>query len=337
MMPCPDIDLDLIRCFLTVVESGGFTQASKRLHVTQSGITLKVKRLEEQLKCRLFRRTAKPLELSLEGEIVLGYARRLLDLNQEMVERVTKPKKDGALRLGVVDHFGPQLLPMWLAEFRESFPSVKIVSDIGVTHELLKDLEDDKFDLVIASAGYTAMGEYKLAPSIQETHLQKEAMIWVQSESSKIDPSKDPLPLVMFGPKCRFRPIALEALQKAGRTWEIVYVGGSLNSVQTGVEADLGLSVLSPLSLTQGIVIAGDSSGLPTLPTADLAIYNRRTPSHPIVPLLTTFLVESVAAWEADYRSSGPARVPGSVKLGEGRFSSSPRGVMNKKQKATKL
>jgi len=222
MTPFPDIDLDLIRCFLTVVENGGFTQASTRLHVTQSGITLKIKRLEEQLNCRLFRRTTKPFELSHEGEIVLGYARRLLDLNQEMLQRVAKPKKYGALRLGIVDHFGPQLLPMWLAEFRETFPNVKILSDIGVTHELLKDLEADKFDLVIASAGYTAMGEYKLAASIQETHLQKETMLWVQGENSKIDPSKDPLPLVMFGAKCRFRPIALEALQKAGRTWEIV-------------------------------------------------------------------------------------------------------------------
>src|SRR5260221_7301205 len=122
MMHCPDIDLDLIRCFLTVVESGGFTQASKRLHITQSGITLKIKRLEEQLNCRLFRRTAKPLELSHEGEIVLGYARRLLDLNQEMVQRVTKPKSTRALRLGVVDHFGPQLLPLWLAKLCETIP-----------------------------------------------------------------------------------------------------------------------------------------------------------------------------------------------------------------------
>src|ERR1044071_1111058 len=105
MTPFPDIDLDLVRCFLTVVESGGFTQAATRLHITQSGITLKIKRLEEQLNCRLFRRTTKPLELSHQGEIVLGYARRLLDLNQEMVERGTKPKKNGALRLGVVDHF----------------------------------------------------------------------------------------------------------------------------------------------------------------------------------------------------------------------------------------
>jgi DNA-binding transcriptional LysR family regulator len=316
-----DIDLDLIRCFLTVVESGGFTQASKRLHVTQSGITLKIKRLEEQLNCRLFRRTTKPLELSHEGEIVLGYARRLLDLSQEMAQRVAKPKTIDALRMGVVDHFGPQLLPIWLAEFKQTFPNVRIVSDIGLTHELLKDLEDDKFDLVIASAGYTAMGEYKLAPSIQEIHLQRETMIWVQAENSKIDPSKDPLPLVMFGPKCRFRPIALEALQKAGRTWEIMYVGGSLNSVHTGVAADLGLSVLSPLSLAEGIIVPDNAPSLPKLPTADLAIYSRKTPSHPMVQRFTAFLVKSVAAWEAEYLNSGPVRVPSSVKLGDGRFS----------------
>src|SRR5882672_5270715 len=332
MFPNPDINLDLIRCFLTVVESGGFTQASKRLHVTQSGITLKIKRLEENLKCKLFKRTVKPLELSAEGEIVLGYARRLLDLNQEMVQRVAKPKNEAVMRLGVVDHFGPQLLPQWLAEFKKRFPKVKIFSDLGLTQDLLKDLEDDNYDLVIASAGYTAMAEYKLAPSIQETLLQKERMLWVKAQESKIDPTIDPLPLVMFSSKCRFRPIALEALQKAGRTWEIVYVGGSLNFVQTGVEADLGFSVLSPLSLTQGIVIVGNSSGLPALPAADLAIYSRRTPSHPMIPKLTDFLVESVAAWEAEYRSSGPVRVPGSVKLGDGRFSSSPRGVMHKKQ-----
>ena len=139
MMLCPDIDLDLIRCFLTVVESGGFTQASKRLHITQSGITLKIKRLEGQLNCRLFRRTTKPLELSHEGEIVLGYARRLLNLSQEMAQRVAKPKRTGALRMGFVDHFGPQLLPLWLAEFRETLPNLKIISDIGLTHELPND------------------------------------------------------------------------------------------------------------------------------------------------------------------------------------------------------
>jgi DNA-binding transcriptional LysR family regulator len=300
----PDTDLDLLRTFVTVLESAGFTKASKRLHLTQSGITLKIKRLEEQLNCRLFRRTAKPLELSDEGEIVLGYARRLLDLNEEMVRRVGGLKKEKPLRLGVVDHFGPEQLPVWLARFKETVPNVKIVSDIGLTHDLLRDLEDDKFDLVIASSGYTAMGEYELAPSIQETHLQKETMLWVRAKNSKIDPNIDTLPLVMFGPKCRFRPITLEALQKAGRAYEIVFVGGNLNSVQAAVSADLGLSVLSPLSLAHGIEVLGRDSGLPKLPSADLAIYSRKKASHPMIPRLTTFLVESLKAWETNHLES---------------------------------
>src|SRR5260370_6870010 len=110
MMHCPDIDLDLIRCFLTVVESGGFTQASKRLHVTQSGITLKIKRLEAQLNCPLFRRTTKPLELSHEGEIVLGYARRPLDLSQQMDKPVAKPNSTPSLTPASVHPLSPQLL-----------------------------------------------------------------------------------------------------------------------------------------------------------------------------------------------------------------------------------
>ena len=100
----PDIDLDLVRCFVTVVESSGFTQASKRLHLTQSAITLKIKRLEDLLGQRLFVKMVPP-ELTLEGEIVLGYAFRLLELNREMVTRVSKSDAMTTIRLGVISHF----------------------------------------------------------------------------------------------------------------------------------------------------------------------------------------------------------------------------------------
>src|SRR6476620_11585589 len=124
-------------------------------------------------------------------------------------------------------------------------------------------------------------------------------MLWVTAQNSNIAPTIDPLPLVMFGSKCRFRPIALEGLQKAGRTYEIVFVGGNLNSIQIAVEADLGISVVSPLSLSQRMVILGSEAGLPDLQSADLAIYSRKKTNHPMVPRLTTFLVDSVSAWEA--------------------------------------
>src|SRR5260221_60496 len=206
VMRVPDLDLDLVRCFVTVVESGGFTQASKRLHLTQSAITLKIKRLEDLLQRRLFLRTTKPLELSLEGEVVLRYASRLSELSQEMIQRVAKPPEIDILRLGIVQHFGYHFLPVWLSEFKREWPNVRLVTDMGMTTDLLKGLEEERFDLVIAQAGYTAMAEYKMASMLQEQHLQKETLIWVQAEKSKVDPRKDPLPLVTFGPLCRFRP-----------------------------------------------------------------------------------------------------------------------------------
>src|SRR5215468_10128058 len=185
IMRIPDLDLDLVRCFVTVVESGSFTQAAKRLRLTQSAITLKIKRLEDWIQRHLFLRTTKPLELSLEGEIVLGYASRLLDLNREVIQRVAGPPKINLLRLGIVEHFGYHFFPVWLSEFKRLWPNVQIVTDMGMTPDLLKGLEEERFDLVIATAGYTAMAQYKMASALQEQHLQKETPVWVQAEDSK--------------------------------------------------------------------------------------------------------------------------------------------------------
>lgn len=303
-MRVPDIDLDLVRCFVTVVESGGFTQASKRLHLTQSATTMKVKRLEELIGKKLFIRTAPSLELTPEGEIILGYAFRLLELNREMMMRVSKSDVVTTVRLGVISHFGYHHLPLWLAAFKKACPQIRVVMDMGMTDDLLKSLEEDRFDLVIAGAGYTGMAQYKSAPRLHEQRLQKEKLLWVQAEGSKIDPKKDPLPLVMFGPECRFRPLCLDALQKAGRTWEIVYDGGSIHAIQSAVEADLGLTVLSSISLKPGIEIVGKKACLPSLPFCELALYYRKNLTIPAVQKLADFIVERVTHLESESRQA---------------------------------
>jgi len=299
-MRVPDIDLDLVRCFVTVVECGGFTSASKRLHLTQSAITLKIKRLEDLLGQRLFVKTVAPLELTPEGEIVLGYSFRLLELNREMVTRVAKPKGMTTIRLGVISHFGHHHLPLWLSAFKKAHPQTRVIMDMGMTDELLKSLDEDRFDLIIAGAGYTGMSQYKSAPRLHEQHLQKEKLIWVQAKHSKIDPKKEPLPLVMFGPQCRFRPLCLDTLQKAGRTWEIVYDGGSIHAIQSAVEADLGLSVLTAISLKSGIEQVSKKAGLPLLPSCDLALYYQKTLATPAVQKLADFIAEQVAVQEKE-------------------------------------
>ena len=300
-----DLDLDLVRCFVTVVETGGFTQASKRLHLTQSTITQKIKRLENLLQRRLFVRTIKPLELSGEGEVLLAYGPRLLDLSREMVRRVSKAPYNETLRLGVVEQFGYHFLPFWLSEFKKEWPDARIASDTGVTVDLLKRLEEGHFDLVIASAGYIAMMRSKSASLFQEQPLQKETLAWVQAERSKIDRKKDPIPLIMPGPLSRYRPIALEALREAGRRWEIVFNSPSLSSVQSAVTEDLGLSVLSPFSVVPGIKVLAQGGGLPPLPTSDLALYSRRLPHLATVQKLASFITDAVDRWEKESRCAG--------------------------------
>jgi len=132
------------------------------------------------------------------------------------------------------------------------------------------------------------MGEYKLAPSIQETLYKGNRCFWVTAQNSNIDPTIDPLPLVNVRLKCRFRPIALEGLQKAGRAYEIVFVGGNLKRHTNRWELTLGISVLVRLSLSQRMVVLESEAGLPDLQSADLAIYSEKhRPS--MVPRLTTF------------------------------------------------
>jgi DNA-binding transcriptional LysR family regulator len=149
------------------------------------------------------------------------------------------------------------------------------------------------------------MSQYKSAPRFHEQHLQKEKLIWVQAEDSKIDPKKDPVPLVMFGPKCRFRPLCLDALRKAGRTWEIVYDGGSIQAIQSAVEADLGLSVVTSISLKPRIEIVGEKAGLPPLPPCELALYHyRKNLTVAAVQQLADFIVEQVARLESESRQA---------------------------------
>jgi DNA-binding transcriptional LysR family regulator len=179
---------------------------------------------------------------------------------------------------------------------------------MGTTADLLKGLEEERFDLVIAPAGYATSAQSRMASMLQEQYLQKEPLIWVQAERSKIDATKDPLPLITFGPLCRFRPIAVEALRKAGRSWEIVYDSPSISSVQMAVEADLGLSILSPFWLVPGIDIAGRKARLPALPTSHLALYSRKSPPQPSVQKLASFLANRVGRWEDESRQALSAR-----------------------------
>ena len=282
-MRYPDLDIDLLRCFATVAEQGGFTSAGVVLGLTQSAISLKVKRLEEILGRRVFDRTSRRLSLTAEGEVLLVYARRLLSLNDEAVRRMIAPPVRGHLRLGVADHFVPQHLAPILARFARTYPDVQLEVEVGRSHDLRTACDKGALDLVI---GKRREGETSGTPIWTET------LAWVAPPETTLT-RRSPLPLAMLPPGCMFRDRALATLSRANIAHEIIYTSASLLGVIAAAEAGLAVTVLGRSSLPPGL---REVAGLPDLGTAEMAIFGDAEGRMALVDPLVGFIRESLAA-----------------------------------------
>lgn len=278
-MRIPDLDLDLLRGFVTVAERGGFTAAGLVLGLTQSAVSLKVKRLEDLLGKPVFTRGAKQVALTREGETLLGYARRMLALNEEAVRRFIAPPMAGRLRLGVADHFVPRHLAPALARFARTWPEVRIEVEVGRSHELRAALAREELDLVL---GKRRDGE------TEGRVIFTEAVVWVAAPDFELVRER-PLPLAMLPQGCMFRDRALTALARAGIASEVVYTSPSLMGIAAAAQAGFALSVMGRTGLPEGLM---ELAGLPALGTAEMCLFSAPNPAgnH----YLADFLLQSL-------------------------------------------
>ena len=273
-MRIPDLDLDLLRGFVTVAERGGFTAAGLALGLTQSAISLKVKRLEDILGKPVFTRGTRAISLTREGETLLAYARRMLALNEEAVRRFIAPPVAGRLRLGVADHFVPRHLAPVLARFARTWPEIRIEVEVGRSHELRAALGREALDLVL---GKRRDGE------TDGRVIYTEAVVWVAAPDFELRRER-PLPLAMLPQGCMFRDRALAALARAGIGYDVVYTSASLLGIAAAAQAGFALSVLGRAGLPDGLV---EVDGLPALGTAEMCLFGDAAGQSPLVePLL---------------------------------------------------
>lgn len=282
-MRVPDLDLDLLRGFVTVAERGGFTAAGVALGLTQSAISLKVKRLEEILGRRVLERGSRGVRLTREGETLLAYARRILALNDEAVRRMVAPPVAGRLRLGVADHFLPRNLAPVLARFSRAYPDVRLEVEVGRSHELRAAMAEGRLDLVL---GKRRDGETEGRPIFTETIVWAAAPEWSP-------PADRPLPIAMLPQGCMFRDRALAALARAGLAFEVVFTSASLPGVAAAAQAGLAATVLGRTGLPPGLV---ELPGLPACGTAEMCLFGDAEGRSALVEPLIGFLRESVAA-----------------------------------------
>lgn len=260
----PNIEPDLLRAFVAVVECGGFSQAGERLLRGQSAVSLQIKRLEQRLGTRLLNRGPRHLSLTGEGEVILDYARRILRLNDELVARVQEPELSGLVRIGAPEDFATSHLPNVLARFAETHPRVSIEVTCELTLEVLERFRAGGLDLALV----------KREPSIviEGTRVWREPLVWVAADRRHID-SDDPLPLAVSPFPCVYRKRAAAALDTAGRPWRVAYTCGSLAGTHAAVRAGLGVTVLPkemvPCDLS---ILETEDCGLPDLPDTEMAL-----------------------------------------------------------------
>ncbi|HTS80981.1 MAG TPA: LysR substrate-binding domain-containing protein [Myxococcaceae bacterium] len=249
------LDLELIRTLAAVQELGTLARASRRVGRTLSAVSLQLKRLESQCGRPLFHKVGRNLQLNPDGEWVLAVGRRMLALNDQLLQ-VLREDAGGMIRLGVPQDVAERWLPTALARFTRAHPHVQL--EVRVERNLvLQDLLA-RADLDLAIVFDADQGR----PDPDDTQLP---VRWLAAPGFRWDPGT-PLPLVLFQQPCTFRRLGIEALDRAGIPWRVAFTSPSLSGLWAAASAGLGVTVRTELGLPPRVVRLQDRR-LPPLPS----------------------------------------------------------------------
>lgn len=260
----------LLRSFIAVVDCANFTRAAQRLHLTQSTVSQQIRRLEDSLGCKLVDREQRQVIATAEGERLLGYARRILALQEEAREVLLNQQSAGVLRLGVPEDFAAERMMPLLSRFGLEHPGVRLEVTSGLGPELMRCYRRGEFDLLLVK---------QMGRSDDCLACWPEPLCWVGSRSQPAL-GRDPLPLVAFPVGGLYRNEMLHHLEVGGWHWRIGYSSASLASVCSAVAAGLGISLLPRRVISADHQVLDASSGLPDIQGIFLALYALGGLSH---------------------------------------------------------
>jgi len=283
----PTLDLDLLRTFVAVADTGSLTRAAVHVGRSQPAVTLRIQRMEEALACRLFDRTSRRLTLTQAGEMLLGYGRRIIALSDEAVARLTEPGVSGLVRLGTPEDFATMHLAVVLEAFTRTYPNVALEVTTDLTLNLLERFQRGDFDLVLVKRDPAA--------PVEGVRVWREPLVWACAARRAEDfgPQARETPLVVSPAPCVYRKRAQMALDAAGRPWRVAYTSTSMAGAQAAVRAGLGLAVLPKDMVPADFVVLGAASGLPDLHDAEIALITAST-AQPSVRRLSEHIVRSL-------------------------------------------
>jgi DNA-binding transcriptional LysR family regulator len=262
----PNIQTDLLRTLVTVVEMRSFTKAANLLGVTQPAVSAQIKRLQTVLGFELLDKSTPGVTLTARGEKVVAYARRMLAINDEIL-RLTDSEMGGrTIRVGMPSDYSGVRIPGILAKFRVRWPDVSFIVTSGTTESLLSDLKKGYFDLV--------MSVTESEPAYAPRHQWMRKAVWVHSDATSIDPD-GPVPLVSYAEECACQRLAVSALRGAGRDCNLVFTGFNVISLAAAIKAGLGVMVMPSGRAIHANLSIWEDAPLPALSPLHVGIHVR--------------------------------------------------------------
>lgn len=281
------MDADLLRTFLAVAELGGFSAAGKQLNITQSAVSLQIKRLEERLGSTLFNRTSRTVVLTEAGAMLIPYAERILRLNVEAESAIVKSAPSQNVRLGLSDEQAVAYLPHVLPAFTKACPGARLEVVCDQSPRLVERVHDGLLDLAITiqhpgTTGGTIIGE--------------ENLYWIGTDDFQIG-HHDVLPLAVNPDGCVYRAAAIAALNRAGKRWRIAFTSANPSSTNIAVQTGLGVTVKTARALSKGCSILPADEQLPFLGSVSVEMHLiSSAPEQPVL-VIQDLLLEAAKSF----------------------------------------
>lgn len=258
-----NFDPTLLRTFVAVKETGGFTRAAQRLHLTQSAVSHQIRRLEEEVGRPLLHRTTRSLSLTEDGEDFLRYAEQILRVLDAVTRRFQPSPLSGVVRFGSPENFMGNRLPSLLAQFARAFPAVRLDVNVGICLDLGAMIDAGDLDLAVVIS----------EPGIRDggSILLQTQFVWAASETFEL-PRGAAVPLAFSPAPCVHRQVGVIALEGTQVEWNVIFTSPSQHGLCAAVLAGLAITALPRSDLKPGMKIVDGQYGLPPLPPANYTL-----------------------------------------------------------------
>ena len=259
-----NISTDGLRTLITVVEVGGFAKAGELLGLSQPAVSLQIKRLEDMLGHKLFKKQGQRQVLNQYGELLLPMAKQMLLQNDSILQLFTKENVTGKVRLGIPSEFAARILPSIIGDFIALYPDVSLEVKSRLSKHLLSESREDQFDLVLALNEDLHSAKYPV--------FMQDQLVWVGDLSLV---QNEVVTLVTAPEGCIYRRRAIEALKQAGINYRIAYSNADLTGLTAALKEGLGITVLAKSTVPNELNYQLQTKRLPELGQIVISLIKR--------------------------------------------------------------